>query len=129
LVHNLLYNVKNGSGSVCNCCACCCGMIIGAKDFNASFLMAKSDFTALIDQDECSACGTCAEERCPMEAIAETDGSYEVQAETCIGCGVCVIDCPTDAIKLKKRPESKQVDPPKNMVDWMRSRTTNRDLA
>ena len=47
--------------------------------------------------DECIACGACAG-GCPVEAIAEGDGKYEINADTCIDCGACADTCPVGAI-------------------------------
>lgn len=46
--------------------------------------------------DDCVSCGACAEV-CPMEAIAEGDGKYEIDADKCVGCGACVDACPVGA--------------------------------
>ncbi|MDG5815789.1 4Fe-4S binding protein [Chitinispirillales bacterium ANBcel5] len=48
--------------------------------------------------DECLACGSCLPE-CPVDAIAEGDDVYTIDAEKCSDCGACVDSCPTDAIK------------------------------
>jgi ferredoxin len=50
--------------------------------------------------DECVACGTCAAE-CPVEAIHEGDGKYEIDADACIECGTCADACPTNAIEAQ----------------------------
>ena len=47
--------------------------------------------------EECISCGTCAEE-CPVGAIKEGDGKYEIDPEVCISCGACSEVCPTEAI-------------------------------
>lgn len=47
--------------------------------------------------DDCIACGSCAA-GCPVEAIAEGDGKYEIDAEKCISCGACADQCPVEAI-------------------------------
>lgn len=47
--------------------------------------------------DECIACGAC-EAECPVSAIAEGDGKYEIDADTCISCGACADGCPVSAI-------------------------------
>ena len=47
--------------------------------------------------DDCIACGTCAGE-CPVGAIAEGDGKYEIDASACISCGTCAGACPVGAI-------------------------------
>lgn len=46
--------------------------------------------------DECIACGACAEE-CPVNAIAEKDGKYEINPDECIECGACADACPVGA--------------------------------
>ena len=46
--------------------------------------------------DACIACGACAAE-CPMEAIAEGDGKFEIDPEKCVGCGACAGVCPVGA--------------------------------
>jgi Pyruvate/2-oxoacid:ferredoxin oxidoreductase delta subunit len=127
LVHNT-YNIEKGQAFVCNCCPCCCGILRGVKEFNAPHVMAKSYFTAVIDEDECAQCGVCADERCPMDAITNDNGSYEVVAERCIGCGVCVSTCPTEAIKLQRKPESEHDKPPANVFEWGMSRAAERGI-
>ncbi len=52
---------------------------------------------AYVITDECVACGTCAGE-CPVEAISEGDGKFEIDADTCVECGTCAGVCPTEAI-------------------------------
>ncbi len=47
--------------------------------------------------DDCVSCGSCAE-TCPVSAIHEGDGKYEVDADVCIDCGACEGACPTGAI-------------------------------
>ena len=46
--------------------------------------------------DECISCGACAEQ-CPVNAISEGDGKYEINADECIECGACADTCPVDA--------------------------------
>ena len=46
--------------------------------------------------DDCVACGACAEE-CPVNAITEGDGKYEIDPEKCIDCGTCASTCPVGA--------------------------------
>ncbi len=128
LVHST-YNVKSGNMFVCNCCSCCCGILRGMKSFNAPFLLAKSDYFAFIDEDECVACGLCADERCPMGAIVEDAGAYRVIPERCIGCGVCTPTCPADAISLVHKPEAERDEPPANIVDWYFKRAGSRGIS
>ena len=46
--------------------------------------------------DECIMCGTC-EGECPVGAIAEGEGKYEIDADACIECGSCAAACPVGA--------------------------------
>ena len=47
--------------------------------------------------DECLSCGDCAD-TCPVSAIAEGDGKYEINADECLSCGACADACPVGAI-------------------------------
>ena len=46
--------------------------------------------------DECVACGACAQE-CPVSAISEGDGKFQIDADTCVSCGACAGVCPVGA--------------------------------
>ena len=39
-----------------------------------------------------------------MDAIQEVDGTYEIVDGRCIGCGLCVAECPVEAISLVAKP-------------------------
>jgi Na+-translocating ferredoxin:NAD+ oxidoreductase subunit B len=127
LVHQT-YNTQSGHFFVCNCCSCSCGVLRAAKEFNAPHMMAKSNFVAVIDQETCEACGTCAEQRCPMEAINSDNDTYKVQPEQCIGCGVCTTTCPTESITLVRKAQQQQDTPPANLLDWYLKRAASRGI-
>ena len=46
--------------------------------------------------DECIACGAC-EAECPVSAISEGDGKYEINPDLCTECGSCADVCPVGA--------------------------------
>jgi Fe-S-cluster-containing hydrogenase component 2 len=52
-----------------------------------------------------------------MDAIDVTDGIAGIDLERCIGCGLCVTTCPTDAIELIKKAEDQLYEPPKTGVE------------
>ena len=52
---------------------------------------------AFVIGDACVMCGACAAQ-CPVEAIAEGDGKYEIDADKCISCGACAGTCPAGVI-------------------------------
>ena len=128
LIH-CTYNVQQGHRWICNCCSCCCELIISLRERIAPFALAGSRFRAEIDADSCSACGTCADERCGMEAIIGDEGAYRVLADRCIGCGVCAITCPTESIRLIPRAADECESPPESLPAWIMTRMKNRAAA
>ena len=51
---------------------------------------------AYVITDACIGCGACAED-CPVSAISEKDGKYEINKDDCIDCGSCAAACPVEA--------------------------------
>lgn len=89
---------------ICNCCNDCClnwAVMKGPKKW-----VAPSRFEAVVDMDLCSGCETCID-RCFFGALSMQDDHVQVSAENCLGCGVCTVVCPTQALKLK---ETRSVD-------------------
>jgi electron transport complex protein RnfB len=125
LVH-CTYNTKRQQMFVCNCCSCCCGFLRGVTEFAAPHLLVRSDFVAAVDADSCTSCEECAHGRCPMNAIAASDGSFAVDRERCIGCGLCTVVCPTDAISLTRRPRAERSKPAPGLVSWAFSKSVHR---
>ena len=46
--------------------------------------------------DDCISCGAC-EAECPVSAISEVDGKYEINPDVCTECGSCAAVCPVGA--------------------------------
>jgi electron transport complex protein RnfB len=126
LVHTVS-NVAAGIGYVCNCCGCCCGLLRGINEWGIEHSVAQANYTAEIDPLTCTACGTC-EERCQVDAVAVADdGVRVVRRESCIGCGLCVTGCPSEAARLQRKPEDELVAPPATRGAWERVRLRGRD--
>ena len=128
LVH-LTWNVESGHFFICNCCGCCCGVLTAINELgiNAADVI-NSYYYARIDADECVACGTCKDERCQVNAIEVADGAYEIIREKCIGCGLCVTTCPSEAISMKRKSPEEIVLPPKDEMDWYEKRALARGV-
>ncbi|OFW60836.1 MAG: 4Fe-4S ferredoxin [Candidatus Solincola sediminis] len=122
MVH-LASNVQTGQFYICNCCKCCCGVLRSIHELGIpASLVINSHYYAVKDPELCTDCGICAEERCQVNAIVEEDGEYQFIKEACIGCGLCVSSCPSEAIKLVRKEEAELVVPPLNEPDWFEKR-------
>lgn len=125
LVH-MTGNVVSGQWFICNCCGCCDGQLQVARAGVKGVI--NSHFYADIDPVLCDACGICAEERCQVGAIAEAEGSYRVDREKCIGCGLCVSTCPSEAVRLIHKSPAELAPPAKDEMDWYEKRATERGV-
>lgn len=97
LVH-VTMNKAHVGHFICNCCECCCQTLplIISERLN---LTAPSRFSAVVDKELCSGCGTCLE-RCKFDAIDIVDDVALIKSENCLGCGLCSVTCPETSIKL-----------------------------
>ena len=112
--------------NICCCCSCCCGMLRGLSTLERPADEVQSTYRAVIDPDECTACGTCLE-RCQITAIVEGDDYMEVDEARCIGCGLCVPTCPADAVVMA--PKEGVEAPPANVVEMNVRILQDRGLA
>ncbi|MDT8272445.1 MAG: 4Fe-4S binding protein, partial [Desulfomonilia bacterium] len=92
---------KAGVGTViCNCCGCCCIGLPFAKNAETRGMLVPSRYLAVVEVDVCTGCGMCVDE-CPVEAIViSSENCAQVNRDICIGCGVCTHVCPVDALYL-----------------------------
>ena len=128
LVH-LASKIKSGHFFICNCCKCCCGVLRAIIELGIpASQVINSSYHALINAEECSGCGVCADERCQVEAIKETGETYSIDPQRCIGCGLCINTCPTEAIRMVHREQDKIISPPDNEYDWYKERARIRGL-
>jgi len=91
-----------GHNVICLCCQCCCSQLRGRTRWDNPGAVAPSNFVAE-STDECVLCGTCVE-RCVFGAITVDEREWKsvVDAEKCMGCGVCTIACDVEALRLKR---------------------------
>lgn len=99
-------------GGMCNCCGDCCGLLRALNKKSNPAQLVFSHYYATVDPELCTACETCLE-RCQMAAIdIDDDQAAVINQDRCIGCGLCVATCPTEAIALIPKPEDQQSIPP-----------------
>jgi len=96
-------NSADRANMVCNCCPCCCTVLRGRTQLELPNAFATSSFIAKVNEKDCNGCAICIDERCPMKAIEMRGDAVAIIEDRCIGCGLCVTGCPTNAIALKNR--------------------------
>lgn len=96
-------NSADKANLICNCCPCCCTVLRGKTQLKHPHAFEPSRFEAKVRDADCTGCGICADERCPVKAIEMKEGIAVVNAAECIGCGLCVTGCPAEAIDLAER--------------------------
>ncbi|RJP42010.1 MAG: 4Fe-4S ferredoxin [Desulfobacteraceae bacterium] len=88
--------------AVCACCGCCCGVLGTLKAIPNPAEFVAANFYARVDADLCVGCGLCGD-RCHMDAIEVMDKKARVDLLKCIGCGVCVPACKPGALRLEQK--------------------------
>jgi Na+-translocating ferredoxin:NAD+ oxidoreductase subunit B len=117
LVHTT-NNVRKNISYICNCCTCCCLVLQGISRLKNPNAVARSGYVAKVDQNVCTGCKTCMDERCNFEAISMEENRAVVDHERCIGCGLCVSGCPEHAVALVRRKDFRE--PPLTGIELVR---------
>lgn len=97
-------NVKDELAIICNCCGCCCDLLLAYKRLGSTSLLNPTNYIAAVTEDACSGCGICVE-KCPVAAISMKDGKAFVNKIVCLGRGVCARFCPIESCVMETRPE------------------------
>ncbi len=117
-------NYRDGIEYICNCCICCCGIMRGIAEFGIMSAVARSDFRIVVKGDECNGCEACVG-RCQFEAMNVSEGVAEANYLRCVGCGLCVLVCPTDALHLERRKVGEVAAPPEDLNAWREQRSSS----
>jgi ferredoxin len=124
LVHSVSNN-QNDVYYICNCCTCSCAILRGMAKLGKANVVARSAFVNTVDEALCAGCEECTK-YCQFNALT-VDGVAHVNPVSCVGCGVCVPACPTEALGLVRRPDSEVMEIPANMADWGMRRSGARE--
>lgn len=125
LVHSVSNN-QHGVHYICNCCTCSCGILRGMANLGMANVVARSAFVNTVDELLCDACENCLG-YCQFDALTMGE-VVQVNSVRCVGCGVCVPTCPSDALILVRRPEEEIMPIPGTQADWKTQRSEARGL-
>lgn len=98
--------------TICYCCPCCCTILTSLKYLpkNASdSLVTLQGLHIKTDADLCDGCGICMDE-CPAEAIKVEDLKMIRDLLKCKSCGRCVMVCPKGAVNVGIDNMDKAID-------------------
>lgn len=104
LVHKAFHPNARVSRPETSICNCCkdCCDTLRLWRDGAFPLINSTYYLSVIDEELCVGCGICVE-RCPTDAITlNDDGKAEHDESSCFGCGICARFCPEEAISLKE---------------------------
>lgn len=103
-------NIQRNVTYICNCCGCCCGQLGAINRLGIVNAIMTSNFLAVIDEQKCSGCGTCAR-KCNINAITLVGTNIpgelkaKISEDICIGCGVCAMFCKKQALSMISRKQ------------------------
>lgn len=115
LVHKAFHPNSKVSRPETSICNCCkdCCDTLRLWRDGAFPLINSTYYLSVIDEELCIGCGICVE-RCPTDAIALTDdGKAQRDENACFGCGICARFCPEEAVSLKEGLRRVSVLPPR----------------
>jgi ferredoxin len=124
-VEQFVWGVKNENMNrfleICFCCPCCCVAINSVRNATAEMQRRfESVGWQAVVNEACTNCGLCVKD-CPQQAITMGTDRISVN-EKCFGCGICKTKCPYGAITLELLKPLKE-----NVTDYFRE-NANLDL-
>lgn len=121
-------NYQGPHNYICNCCTCSCGILRGVAEFGIATAVARSDFLAVVREEDCLGCEDCFD-GCQFGAISFEDGLCVIEELKCVGCGLCATLCPENALVLKRRDTREREVPPETIKEWGEERARARGLS
>jgi UDP-glucose 4-epimerase len=113
-IDNYIWGVRDYGKlvTVCFCCQCCCTILTSLKYFPKNALDSVVTLQGIyikIIQAFCDGCGICVDE-CPAEALKAEDLKVVHDLEKCKTCGRCVAVCPTHAVRVEVEDIDKAIE-------------------
>ena len=115
LVHKAFHPNSKVSRPETSICNCCkdCCDTLNLWRDGVFPLINSTYYLSVIDEEACIGCGICVD-RCPTDAIQlNDDGKAERDENSCFGCGICARFCPEGAVSLREGLRRVSVLPPR----------------
>lgn len=125
---NVTSNSTESVDFICSCCSCCCGALTVMNYFPSPSRELAGNYLCHLEESLCikeKGCTACVA-RCQAFAHKIVDGDVQFNQKLCIGCGLCISACPTNALRLVIKPEGKINKPPKTMMELLKRVETER---
>ena len=106
LIHSFANSPDLYSNILCNCYKDHCLIMKTTRKSPVPSQSVNARWVIRIKDEDCTACEACIP-RCQMDALKMVDGKLVREELRCIGCGICMWACPTDALVLDPRPAGK----------------------
>lgn len=103
LIHQYSYVPGHDYSVLCHCCKCHCTITYSANKSAVPSQVVIARYLVKLDDGACTACEACID-RCEMGALKMVNGKLTRDEIRCIGCGLCMYVCPTDALSMTLRP-------------------------
>lgn len=105
---------------ICSCCKCHCGeyamMNLAGPDAVARPFI--SNYVCTIDKSKCDeSCSEVCIGACGVSAFTLVDGALRYSGKACVGCGQCVLQCPSKALKLVPKAPANIFEPAEDVFD------------
>jgi ferredoxin len=124
----LVHSVNNAQTEVyyvCNCCTCSCGVLRGMVEYGSENSIARSDFFARVNKEQCIGCEDCIQ-RCLFHAMTMSEGVCIVDTNKCYGCGLCISSCDSKALSMVRKDPELIAAPPVDDAAWRAQRAAGR---
>lgn len=89
--------------SICHCCECCClWKMTPQLPFNLAESLSPMEGAKIeVNEEICTGCGLCANDKCFVDAISISEGKLKLNQDICRICGRCAEICPKNAITIE----------------------------
>jgi ferredoxin len=111
LVHKAYHPNFDTAKDETSICNCCRCCCGNSVENMIAPIINATNYLAVIDADRCIGCGICVEKCHTGAALLNADGKAHRAKDHCIGCGVCASFCPENAISLLEGQRTVRIAP------------------